>query len=83
MWIGYDQPRGLGDRESGGGLALPVWIDYMSVALKGTPVREITPPAEGLVTANGDWSFEEFAGEAGIHSVGVDPVEPAASEPQQ
>ena len=83
VWIGYDQPRGLGDRESGGGLALPVWIDYMTVALKNIPVHEITPPAEGLIRANDDWSFEEFAGDAGVHSVGVDPVEPAASDPLQ
>ena len=28
-WIGFDQPRNLGDRETGGGLALPIWINYM------------------------------------------------------
>ena len=36
-WIGYDNPRSLGDKETGGGLALPVWIDYMSRALRGVP----------------------------------------------
>ncbi|WIV96067.1 penicillin-binding protein 1A [Kinneretia aquatilis] len=73
VWIGYDQPRSLGDRESGGGLALPVWIDFMSVALRNKPVQEIAPPAEGLLRgANGDWSFEEFAGEAGIRAIGLD-----------
>ncbi|MCV2365599.1 PBP1A family penicillin-binding protein [Paucibacter sp. DJ1R-11] len=73
VWIGYDQPRSLGDRESGGGLALPVWIDFMSVALRNKPVQEIAPPAEGLLRgANGDWSFEEFAGEAGIRAIGHD-----------
>jgi penicillin-binding protein 1A len=72
VWIGYDQPRGLGDRETGGGLALPVWIDYMAVALKNQPVREIAP-VDGLVYRNGDWSFEEFAGEAGIKSLGLEP----------
>ena len=35
VWIGYDKPRKLGDRETGGGLALPVWIDYMEHALQG------------------------------------------------
>jgi len=34
-WIGHDEPRSLGQRESGGGLALPIWIDYMAQALKG------------------------------------------------
>src|SRR5262249_51816061 len=33
-WMGYDDPRSLGARESGGGLALPVWIAYMQHALK-------------------------------------------------
>ena len=41
VWIGYDTPRKLGDRETGGGLALPVWIDYMAHALKGVPVQEL------------------------------------------
>ena len=36
-WIGYDKPRSLGDKETGGGLALPVWIDYMGRALRGVP----------------------------------------------
>ena len=39
VWIGYDTPRKLGDKETGGGLALPVWIDYMRQALKGVPAR--------------------------------------------
>ena len=34
VWIGYDTPRKLGDKETGGGLALPVWIEYMQYALK-------------------------------------------------
>ena len=71
VWIGYDQPRSLGDRESGGGLALPVWIDFMSVALKHQPVREIAP-VEGVVQVNGDWHLEEFAGEAGVKTLGMD-----------
>ena len=48
VWIGYDTPRKLGDRETGGGLALPVWIEYMAHALKGVPVQELAPP-EGVV----------------------------------
>ena len=42
VWMGYDTPRKLGDRETGGGLALPVWIDYMETVLKGVPVQEPT-----------------------------------------
>jgi len=80
VWIGYDQPRGLGDRESGGGLALPVWIDYMAVALKNVPVREIAPP-DGVVMSGGDWSFEEYAGDAGIKTLGMEDAAPGASAP--
>ena len=40
VWMGYDDPRKLGDRETGGGLSLPIWIDYMSTMLKGVPVQE-------------------------------------------
>ena len=49
-WIGYDTPRSLGDKETGGGLALPVWIDYMSRALKGVPEYKMPMP-HGVVIA--------------------------------
>ena len=44
-WIGYDSPRSLGDKETGGGLALPVWMDYMSRALRGVPEYKSTHAA--------------------------------------
>jgi penicillin-binding protein 1A len=75
VWIGYDTPRKLGDKETGGGLALPVWIEYMAHALKGVPVKELTPP-EGVVFADGDWSFDEFGHGAGVRSLGLDDVIP-------
>ncbi len=75
VWIGYDTPRKLGDRETGGGLALPVWIEYMAYALKGVPVRELTPP-EGVIQADGDWSFEEFSQGHGVRSLGLEDVLP-------
>ena len=77
VWIGYDTPRKLGDRETGGGLALPVWIEYMSYALKGVPVRELTPP-EGVTQSDGDWAFEEFGHGAGVRSLGLEDVLPPA-----
>ena len=70
-WIGYDTPRKLGDRETGGGLSLPVWITFMETALKGVPVNE--PPApEGVVHVGGEWYYEEYAKSAGISGVGTD-----------
>jgi penicillin-binding protein 1A len=71
VWIGYDNPRKLGDRETGGGLALPVWIEYMSHALRNLPV--VTPEVpEGLVQQGGDWVFDEFAAGRGIGSLGLE-----------
>jgi penicillin-binding protein 1A len=70
-WIGYDTPRKLGDRETGGGLSLPVWISYMQHALQNVPVAELTPP-EGLSHDGGDWSYTEFSRGGGVSSLGMD-----------
>ncbi len=59
-WMGYDEPRSLGSREFGSTLALPVWVDYMRVALAKTPQRERSAP-EGVVQSGGDWVYAEFA----------------------
>jgi penicillin-binding protein 1A len=71
VWIGYDRPRTLGERESGGGLALPVWLDYMAHALNGVPVDEPVAP-DGVVNVGGEWYFEEFAPGSGVGSVGTE-----------
>ncbi len=68
VWIGYDQPRKLGDRETGGGLSLPVWIEYMGFALRNTPVSEPSAP-EGVVNINGEWYFDEFTGHTGVKAL--------------
>jgi penicillin-binding protein 1A len=72
-WIGYDTPRkmGGGSGETGGGLSLPVWINFMEHALKGVPVKEYEVP-EGLVNSGGDWFYEEFSKGAGVRSLGLD-----------
>ncbi|MDD2721243.1 MAG: penicillin-binding protein 1A [Gallionella sp.] len=49
-WMGFDQPRSLGDKETGGGAALPIWIDYMGKVLKNVPEAEYTMP-ENMVAA--------------------------------
>jgi len=77
-WIGYDTPRNLGSRETGGGLSLPVWINFMERALKGVPVMEPTVPA-GVVNVGGEWFYEEYARNNGIPSVGVDAPRAASS----
>ena len=70
-WIGYDKPRNLGSRETGGGLSLPVWINFMERALKGVPVMEATVPP-GVVNVGGEWFYEEFARNAGVANVGLE-----------
>lgn len=48
-WLGFDQPRSLGGQETGGQAALPIWINYMSKALKGVPPFKYEVP-EGVIT---------------------------------
>ena len=49
-WVGYDNPRSLGEKETGGGAALPIWMDYMAALLKDTPEIEYSIP-DHIVTA--------------------------------
>ncbi len=69
-WIGYDTPRNLGSRETGGGLSLPVWISFMERALKGVPVMEPTVPP-GVVNVGGEWFYDEYA-RNGVASLGLE-----------
>jgi len=77
-WIGYDTPKKLGARETGGGLSLPVWIDFMAQALKDVPVMQYGVP-EGVTNLGGEWFYDEYAGGAGITSLGLND----ASDPGQ
>jgi len=59
-WVGFDNPRPLGERETGARAALPMWIDYMRTALaerEETPL--IQPP--GIVTVRIDTRTGELA----------------------
>ena len=47
-WIGFDQPKSLGNRETGGSAALPMWISYMGKVLKDVPESFMPQPA-GIV----------------------------------
>lgn len=90
-WIGYDTPRSLGERETGGGAALPIWMDYMRVALKDVPNIEYAIPKqmitarindEGLRDTNG--TRTEFFYEENLPpeqtAVIVDPTKPAEGD---
>ncbi|MBU0622102.1 MAG: penicillin-binding protein 1A [Gammaproteobacteria bacterium] len=70
-WLGYDTPQSLGEKETGGGAALPIWMRYMEKALKGVPEVEYTVPEQiiaarindnGLLDSNGgriEYFYEE------------------------
>jgi penicillin-binding protein 1A len=82
VWIGYSNPRKLGDRETGGGLALPVWMDLMGHALKGVPVQELQPP-EGVVQVQGRWVYDEFGQGGGVASLGLEDVVPKPPDAEE
>lgn len=65
VWMGYDTPRNMGSRETGGGLSLPIWIRFMDVALKNVPIEEPLPPT-GVIQVGNEWYFEEFGPGKGI-----------------
>ena len=67
-WIGFDKPESLGDKETGGGLALPMWISYMGVALKGVPQESREVP-DGVTQFDGDWFIPEFAPNGGVREL--------------
>jgi penicillin-binding protein 1A len=76
-WIGFDQPRNLGSRETGGGLALPVWINYMQKALKDEPFIERSVP-EGVIQVANDFFYVENPPGFGVRTVGLG--EPTSNE---
>ena len=76
-WVGYDVPRNLGSRETGGGLSLPIWIDFMSQALKDVPVADYKVPP-GMIRSGGEWYFEEFGPGRGVSGLGLDDPWPGA-----
>jgi penicillin-binding protein 1A len=76
-WIGFDQPKNLGNRETGGGLALPIWIGYMQKALKDIPIEERSMP-DGVIQAGGDYYYAENPPGTGVASLGLgDQVPPS------
>ncbi|OZA03508.1 MAG: hypothetical protein B7Y05_23170, partial [Polynucleobacter sp. 24-46-87] len=65
---GFDKPQSLGDRETGGGLALPMWTTYMATALKNEAQQGREVPA-GVTQVDGDWFIPEFANDGGVREL--------------
>jgi penicillin-binding protein 1A len=80
-WIGFDQPRKLGDKETGGVAALPIWIGYMSRALKDVPIQVPQAP-EGLTSyGQGRERSYVYSENAPKEASGEPAEEAAAAEP--
>jgi len=74
-WVGFDEPKPLGNSETGGQAALPVWLEFMATALQGMPEKLLPrppglvtvkiDPVTGLLAASGDRGaiFETFPGD--------------------
>jgi penicillin-binding protein 1A len=80
-WMGYDEPRSLGGKEFGATLALPIWIDYMKVALAKRPVGAEPAQPEGIVRENEDWVYAEFAETPKLGGVDLDQQQPDPNAP--
>ncbi|MEE3118372.1 MAG: penicillin-binding protein 1A [Pseudomonadota bacterium] len=77
-WVGFDQPAPLGRREFGASTALPIWIDYMRVALDGAPPATMPRP-NGIVNIriNPETGRRARPGEDGIFEVFKEEEDPA------
>ena len=53
VWMGYDEKKTLGEKESGGHAALPIWIQFMTVALAGKEPGEFQPMPPARNSASG------------------------------
>ncbi|HSW08108.1 penicillin-binding protein 1A [Aquabacterium sp.] len=80
VWMGYDEPRSLGDRESGGGLALPIWIGYMRQALNGVPLQRPPVAPDGVQRAGDDWVYDEWADGSYVRQIGLHEPATAAAD---
>ncbi len=63
VWVGFDKPQSMGRGEAGGVAALPIWVDYMKIALEGLPQDSEELPAyieQGFVNRNSGRRTDEF-----------------------
>lgn len=71
-WLGFDQPKSLGSRETGGGAALPIWMGYMKKALEKFPEEPPGPVPSGLIVDGEAMFFAEYPPDQAISRVGLD-----------
>jgi len=78
-WIGFDQPKKLGNGETGGFAALPIWIGFMEKALKNVPESFMATP-EGLVTVKTPAEGAAESGGKGTELIYRESLPPPPSE---
>ena len=70
-WMGFDQPKSLGQGETGGGASLPIWLGYMREVLKDQPQTPPGPMPDGLTRVDGEFYFDEFPPGKAVARVGL------------
>ena len=82
-WIGFDQPKKLGNGETGGSAALPIWLGYMEKALKNVPESHMPTP-EGLISIKlpGESAGEADKGTELIYKESLPPPQPDNNDPE-
>ena len=82
-WVGFDQPAPLGRREFGASTALPIWVDYMQVALENAPSATMPRP-NGIVNVriNPETGKRARPGEDAVFEVFKEEDAPAPLSPQ-
>lgn len=62
-WMGYDEPKSLGSNETGGRVALPIWMDYMKSVMKDVPIVGYKAPSGITATKiNSGTGFRDSSG---------------------
>jgi len=62
VWVGKDNPSPMGRKATGGGAALPIWIDAMQAMHKDREVMDFPVPSQGVEWANIDYKTGLLAG---------------------
>jgi len=70
-WLGFDQPRSLGEREAGSGTPLSIWLHYMQTALARLPEAPPEPMPDGLIHYGDKLYFAEFPPGKAIARIGL------------
>ena len=68
VWVGFDQPKSLGNREFGSSTALPIWMDFMKPNIDDLPKNKNLPP-DGIVSIKIDKKTGQKAGSESRNSI--------------